>query len=156
MQEQPASVLGSLTDSPWRSALAAIASGAFIGAIEFGVHTLVRVARLPRGVPRIADAVTIAVVTAVLVYIVLREWRVRRALVVQQLRVVSELNHNVRNALQTLLYSQYMPAKEQSEAVLQSVARIDKTLRELFPAIGERAADQHRASSIGRQRGNSF
>jgi hypothetical protein len=46
-----------------------------------------------------------------------------------------ELNHNVRNALQTIVYANQADADEQHKMIVDSVDRIDRTLRELFPAM---------------------
>jgi hypothetical protein len=46
-----------------------------------------------------------------------------------------ELKHNVRNALQTIVYANQADADEQHKMIVDSVDRIDRTLRALFPAI---------------------
>lgn len=130
----PVGIVAKLSTSPLSNVVAALMGGAIVGAVEYVVMQV----HLPSGVPPIVDAAIIATITAILLFIVLREWRIRRELVLQQLRIVAELNHNVRNALQSLAYSQYLPPHLQTETVLESVNRIDSTLRELFPVVGDR------------------
>ncbi len=136
MPYSPAGIVASLSNTPLRNLVAAIIGGGIVGTVEYVVMQV----HLPRGVPPMVDAGIIATITAVLLFVVLREWRVRRGLVLQQLRIVAELNHHVRNALQTLTYSQFLPPQEQTVAVLESVNRIDSTLRDLFPVIEQRTA----------------
>lgn len=138
MPYSPAGILANLSSSPLRNIAAAIIGGAISGTLEYLVHTTVLEVHLPVGVPAIVDSTMVTVFTALFLFLVLREWRLRRAMVLEQLRMVAELNHNVRNALQRLAYSQYLPPHEQTEAVLESVNRIDSTLRELFPVVGGR------------------
>jgi hypothetical protein len=53
------------------------------------------------------------------------------------------LNHHVRNALQTIMYSEYLPDSEENrKVVLEGVERIGRILQELFPAVGERLEDK--------------
>ncbi len=130
--------VASLVDSKPRLIAATLASGAIAGVGEYVIHTAVTGAQLWLDLPTLLDSGIMATITAVLMYIALRGWRVRRMLLLQRLLMVAELNHNVRNALQMLLYSPYLPPKEQTQAVLESVDRIESTLKELFPSVVER------------------
>ena len=59
----------------------------------------------------------------------------RRAILQRQLRVVAELNHQVRNALEIIASSTSRIAdKKTVVTILDAVMRIDVTLRSLFPA----------------------
>ena len=61
----------------------------------------------------------------------------RRAILRRQLRVVAELNHQVRNALEIIASSTSRIADRETVAtILDAVMRIDVTLRSLFPAAG--------------------
>jgi uncharacterized membrane protein len=51
----------------------------------------------------------------------------------QEMHTVAELNHHVRNALQVIRDSHLLPEDKQAQAVIESVERIDNTLRRLFP-----------------------
>ena len=59
--------------------------------------------------------------------------------------------HEVRNALQVIVYGEYESAATPTEhrtAILGSVEQIDTTLRQLFPVIGDRANDRSRVRHI--------
>jgi len=141
MQDPRGKPVAGLAGSPARNLAAGIGAGAAAGVVEFAVHATVLHGGLPDPIPGVVDAAVIAALTGVLVYILLRQWRMRRALVVEQLRIVTELNHQVRNALQAIVYSQFAPRQEQTKTVLASVDRIDKTLKELFPGVTQSRDD---------------
>jgi len=72
---------------------------------------------------------------AILVGTVLALVLYRRAILQRQLRVVAELNHQVRNALEIIASSTSRIAdKKTVVTILDAVMRIDVTLRSLFPA----------------------
>ena len=54
------------------------------------------------------------------------------------METVAELNHHVRNALQVIRESHYLPEDRQAQAVMESVDRIDRTLKHLFPSTASR------------------
>ena len=57
--------------------------------------------------------------------------------------MIAELNHQVRNALQVIVYGEYSPDKHSHRsAVLAGVEKIHDALRELFPLVGERTDDR--------------
>jgi hypothetical protein len=95
--------------------------------------------------PVILDSIVVAAIVATLVSMVLAEARARRKSLLRHLRNVAELNHQVRNALQTIVYSNYLAPPQQAAAVLESVNRIDRTLRELFPATEKEAQQNQEA-----------
>ena len=64
-------------------------------------------------------------------------------LILEKMRVIAEMNHHVRNALQPIMYSPYL--KEQAEQVRiiqEGTRRIEWALREVLP--GEDAAPSAR------------
>jgi hypothetical protein len=131
-----------ITDSPTRIGVAVALSGILAGLLEYSVHVLVKGGNTPESVQAVVDAVIVGFAVAGVVFLLLLSSRERRRRVVDDIRKIAELNHHVRNALQVVVDSQYVPQSlEQREAVLASVDRIDKTLRELFPVIGEREED---------------
>jgi hypothetical protein len=79
--------------------------------------------------------------TAVIISMLLLAVRERHRRMLQEVQRVAELNHTVRNALQVIVHSQYLPPDEQDAgAILESVQRIDDSLRDLFPTIPHPAA----------------
>lgn len=129
-----------LTDSARGIVAIAIACGLFAAAIEYLAHTTLLSAHLSADIGALVDAATIGVLFSALVWVLLVGARARRRVVLRHLRVVAELNHNVRNALQLIVDSHYLPPPQQTEAILASVSRIDRTLRLLFPTVDQPAA----------------
>jgi hypothetical protein len=77
---------------------------------------------------RVQDAVITGALAATLVFLLLKGSERRRWQVAAQLQAVADLNHNVRNALEVIVGSEYLPQPEKVRVVLESVARIDRTL----------------------------
>jgi Na+-transporting methylmalonyl-CoA/oxaloacetate decarboxylase beta subunit len=126
-------VVARLDESPRHAAAVAIITGVAAGVVEYVVHTLVMHTVLSRRVPAMVDSAIMSLIAGVLVYMVLAEARTRRRILMQHLRNVAELNHEVRNSLQMIVYSKFLPPQAQAEAILESVQRIENTLRDLFP-----------------------
>lgn len=80
------------------------------------------------------DAIVIGCVAATIGALVLVGVRERRKRDIEHLRTVAELNHSVRNALEVIVHSHYLSRNDHTTEVLESVDRIDRTLRTLFPA----------------------
>jgi hypothetical protein len=101
--------------------------GLTLALLRFGVHMW------PAVYVQAAVAGTIA---ALLVGSLLGLMIYRRAILQRQLRVVAELNHQVRNALEIIAGSTSRIAdKKTVTTILDAVSRIDVTLRSLFPAV---------------------
>lgn len=112
------------------------------GCTEFLVHEMLTRLAAPEVVHAALDALLMGLATAVIVSLLLLALRERHRRMLEEVQRVAELNHTVRNALQVIVHSQYLPQSEQDAAViLESAQRIDSTLRELFPAM-PRAAQQ--------------
>ena len=80
------------------------------------------------------EAAVAGSVGALLVSAVLALVLYRRSILQRQLRVVAELNHQVRNALEIIASSTSRIADRKTVAtILEAVTRIDVTLRSLFP-----------------------
>ncbi len=94
--------------------------------------------------PRYASellAAVIGVAFGIITFIEVQAVQQRRRKVYEDLLIVASLNHNVRNALQSIQYAAHLSApSEHLQIINDSVHRIDATLRELFPAIDEDAA----------------
>ena len=62
----------------------------------------------------------------------------RRRLLVDEFHRLAELNHTVRNSLEAITFATRIPDEQHRAIVLESTARIDEKLRELFPVVGVR------------------
>jgi hypothetical protein len=114
-------------------AIAAIAS-----AIEYILHIAIFTYIPHQGLGRLLDSLTIGVVVAIITIIEIKAVHQRRTKVMDDMRVVRELNHHVRNALQIISYAARVPETKQQVAIIdESIARIDSTLKELFPTIDQ-------------------
>lgn len=112
--------------------------GVLIGVLEFFTHSIV--ARFPGAttLDAIVDGIVIAVFTMGILGVVLAAGRSMRNRVAEEVYVIAELNHHVRNALQVIRDSHLLPTEQQTDAVIASVDRIDRTLRHLFPGTKRR------------------
>jgi uncharacterized membrane protein len=112
-------------------AIAAIAS-----TLEYLLHIAIVTYVPHEHLGRLLDSLSIGVVIAIITIIEIKAVHQRRTKVMDDMRVVRELNHHVRNALQIISYAAHVPETERQVAIIdESVARIDSTLKELFPAI---------------------
>jgi hypothetical protein len=135
--------LASLCDSPV-GFLGTVLFAAVLAAVtEFLVHELLTSLSAPEVVHAALDAALMGFATAVVVSFLLMAIRERHRRMLKEMERVAELNHSVRNALQVIVHSQYLSKGEQNAAtVLESVQRIDITLRELFPAMPRQSQPQ--------------
>jgi hypothetical protein len=94
---------------------------------------------VPRELLQAQDAIIAGALTAALVWALLIAERVRRRQEEEQIRVVADLNHHLRNALEIIFGSEYLRESEKATAILESVKRIDTALQVLLaqpPAPG--------------------
>lgn len=82
---------------------------------------------------RIQDGVTTGLLAGSLVWITLAAGRFRREQIRANVRVVADLNHHIRNAVTVILNSHLLPEAAQSNAILESVERIDSMLQRIVP-----------------------
>jgi hypothetical protein len=132
-----------LAGSPTRIALVVVLLGLSAGLLEFGIHTAVMQADASPRMQAMTDAAMVGLAAAWAPFLILLAARERHRKVLDDLRKIAQLNHHVRNALQTILYSEYLPDSEENrKVVLEGVERIGRILQELFPAVGDRLEDK--------------
>jgi hypothetical protein len=92
----------------------------------------------------VLDGIMAGGLSALCVAALLLTLRSRRRRILNYMRQVDSLNHHVRNALQTIVLHAEATAEERAslDAVHNSVRRIDETLRDAFPMIGDRKTDR--------------
>ncbi len=124
------------TDDALGRALLVYAIALIAGCIAFGADMIIE-----HFSPRFAGellAMVIGVAFGVITFVEVQAVQQRRRRVFEDLRVVASLNHNVRNALQSIQYAAHLSApSENLQIINESVRRIDETLRDLFPSIGQ-------------------
>jgi hypothetical protein len=83
-------------------------------------------------VTALVDDLLIGVLAGVLVFAYERH---QHKLILEKMRVISEMNHHVRNALQPIMYSPYLKEQaEQVRTIQEGTRRIEWALREVLPA----------------------
>lgn len=83
------------------------------------------------GVPAAVDDLLIGVLAGLLVFAYERH---QHKLILEKMRVISEMNHHVRNALQPIMYSPYLDEQaEQVRTIQEGTRRIEWALREVLP-----------------------
>ena len=151
MREQFERTIGAVASSPLRIAVVAVCFGLSAGLLGYIIHIFaMRMSVSPQAQTGI-ESVLLCCAAALAPFLLLIAARERRRLVVDDLRRIAQLNHEVRNALQVIVYGEYESAATPTEhrtAILGSVEQIDTTLRQLFPVIGDRANDRSRVRHI--------
>ncbi len=153
MRYRMGKAIAEMTDSPAKRGAASLLVAAGAAALEVIAHTAAMRTGLSETVHTAIDAFIIGIAVGLMAWLVFSATHARRRRVLEHIRAVAELNHHVRNALEVIVYSNYVEQSRNTEAVLQSVQRIDNALRELFPAIGERVEDRHRTGMTESRRG---
>lgn len=134
------------TDDALGRALLVYAIALLAGLIAFAADATVE-----RVSPKYASellAVVIGIAFGIVTFIEVQAVQQRRRKVFEDLQVIASLNHNVRNALQSIQYAAHLSTSAENLRIInESVRRIDETLRELFPAIdGESTSRSHPTS----------
>jgi hypothetical protein len=128
--------IATLCDSRLGFICSVLFAAALAGCTEFLVHEALTSISAPEIIHAALDATLMGLATAVVISLLLLAVRERHRRMLQEVQRVAELNHTVRNALQVIVHSQYLPQTEQdADAILQSVQRIDESLRDLFPSM---------------------
>lgn len=108
---------------------ALVLSAGVAGSLEFMTHLAVARLHTPLAYHAFIDASVIALMSMALVGVCITSVRTRRKAVIQQIRAVEQLNHHLRNALQVIAQSRYLPEEKQAQAVFDSMDRIEEALR---------------------------
>jgi hypothetical protein len=130
-----------ITRHQWRILAVSMVMGAFTFLAECAVHLLV-FGRKQVGAA-MSDALALGALFTVFTFLVLLAARDRHRKVQDDLRRIAELNHRIRNALQIIIYGEASRLDcEGRTAVMHGVEKIDATLKEMFPLVGERRDDR--------------
>lgn len=89
------------------------------------------------GVTALIDDLLIGILAGVVVFAYERH---QHKIVLERMRVIAEMNHHVRNALQPILYSPFLKEEaEQVRIIHEGTQRIEWALREVLPGETETA-----------------
>jgi len=131
---------GSISSREWlyggsRKRAAAVAAAA--GAAVFGAGFLLGSKLLGRQRPKAALALTdvlSGVLAGALVFDALRHARTQRRALLGRDEIIRQMNHHVRNALQSISFSAHVsPDQEIEPAIHAAIERIQWALREVLP-----------------------
>ena len=155
MRDQFEKIMQAIAGSTERTVAVVILFGVSAGVLEFAIHLVVVQARVSPVLEALINAVLVALAAALFLLLLVLAARDRHRKMLDDLRRIAQLNHHVRNALQTILYSEYLPDSEANrKMILEGVDRVGRILQELFPAVGERLEDKRwKVVQINRVRG---
>ena len=131
--------MGSRPHSPTKSKAAVILIAIVVAFAGLAFDGLL----LHEGVPRydllaISNLLT-GIVAGGFFWQALRRERENREFVQERLRIISDMNHHIRNALQVISFHSYRDQDEKTVEVLQqAVNRIEWSLNEVLPGEGVR------------------
>jgi hypothetical protein len=95
------------------------------------------------GVPALIDDLLIGIVAGGMVFAYERH---QHKLVLARMRVIAEMNHHVRNALQPIIYSPFLQEQaEQIRTIQEGTRRIEWALREVLPGEVEPAPPESKS-----------
>jgi hypothetical protein len=122
-----------LTDAPLKRTLFSLA----IAAAAALISVLVRTASDRSGQQGL-DAIAVGVFVFIVSYAEVRAVNARRQRLLREVSKIAELNHQVRNALQSIRYAAHLGTEgEYVEVIEENVKRIDLVLKDLFPIVVE-------------------
>jgi hypothetical protein len=143
-----------LIESRRRAALSAVGAFLVVAAIKFTLSGVLVRGGATEMQMRTQDAFFTGLFVAIIAWGALSVGRFRREQMRARVKVVSDLNHHLRNALSMILNSHFLPENAQTSAILDGVERIDRALRHIIP--GDQATTEtvlpggkKRASSSG-------
>jgi len=97
------------------------------------------------GVPALIDDLLIGILAGTTVFAYERH---QHKLVLARIRMIADMNHHIRNALQPILYSPFLKEEaEQIRLIQEGTRRIEWALREVLPGEVEPAPPASKARS---------
>lgn len=135
----------SVTQDSWihtaSSAQIALVAG-FVGFVVFGTAAMWGWIASREGwsllpMALVSDAIA-GTLAALFAFVVLRNIRERRRVILRRLTTIREMNHEIRNALELIQLSAYSTHHQQAIAIISSaIDRIQRTLREIVSPTAE-------------------
>jgi hypothetical protein len=120
------------SESGWKILSAGAATAVLIGAVKFSAVSLLLYLHTPRTYLKLQDAVLTGLLAAAVVCVLLQGVNRRRKFVRREIQSVANLNHDLRNALEVIVGSEYLSQWSQGDAILESVERIDRALNKIL------------------------
>jgi hypothetical protein len=112
----------------WRIFGTAIVTAVVVGLAKYAVVGVLVRLETPAMYLRLQDSILTGLLAAVVVGAALTISNVRRKFLLKEVETVASLNHELRNALEVILGSEFLALSNKGEAILDSVERINRTL----------------------------
>ena len=138
VSDEAGQLLIQVTERSWSRILFSISVALCVVVIKVVVHQSLTANPELRKLATIGDVIAVGAFIFLLTFIELTIVRERRLRVLRNMNTVAELNHHVRNALQAIQYAAYSSSDQsQLQVINESIDRIERILREQFPALAE-------------------
>lgn len=124
--------LAALTQTHARIVAVSCAVTCVLGAADYALLSALAHFNVPRTSIRMENAILTGCLGAASIWALLTVVALRRRYLGAQVRVIAELNHELRNALDVILSSGYLPDRERLPALFESANRIDRALTQLM------------------------
>jgi hypothetical protein len=128
--------IGHVSDNPSHTRIAVVMSVLIFGAVEGTVHELIAQLDMPPVSGALIDGILVGGSFGLAVWVLLVGNRERRMRVHEDLKRISELNHEIRNALEVIMHSHFDADAKHRDIVMESVTRIDAVLKRVVPGVG--------------------
>lgn len=136
MFRQLGGLIGHVSDTPTYTAITVMLSALVFGLLEFAIHLMLAYAGAPAFTDAVFDTALCGITFGLLLWLLLAAIRERRQRLREELERISEVNHEIRNALQIITDSHFNADPTHRQMVLNSVNRIDAVLKHVFASVG--------------------
>jgi signal transduction histidine kinase len=139
-------------DSSGRLMLVCIGLALLVWGVGFGFDRLLARDGVTRTEILITSNGLTGLVAGLLFYNLALKERIRREIIRDRLRIIADMNHHIRNALQVITYAAATRKDAESlELIRSSVERIEWTLREVLPgqpAVSDKSPEPERQEQV--------
>jgi signal transduction histidine kinase len=128
-------VIAVMTDRPSNIVAASLIVASAAGVGEFSLLTFLAHLNVSRLSLRIQNSTLTGIVSGACVWALLVMISLRRQFLRKKLHVVADLNHELRNALEVILQSEYLPVDQRLEPLHDSAERLNTVLTQLLEEL---------------------
>jgi hypothetical protein len=129
-------LLGQLSDSSLRLRSSVAIGTVLFGLFGYAVDSAMTQFKVPDDIHAGMVGAVVGLGAGLSFWVLLVGLRERRILLTDEIHRLAELNHTVRNSLDQIVLAHYSADEQHKRIVLESTARIDEKLKELFPVVG--------------------
>jgi hypothetical protein len=129
-------LVGQLSDSNLRIGLSVTIGTVLFGLFGYAVDSTMTGLEVPYKIHAGMVGAIVGLGAGLTFWMLLEGLRERRILLADEIQRLAELNHTVRNSLNLIALAHHTADEAHKQLVLESGARIDEKLRELFPVVG--------------------